>query len=51
MSYTDNSHTEIHLAESETDLTRSCDLMIGGYLYLANQVWESGFDFAESITA
>lgn len=32
----------IHLAESETGMTRFCDL-IGGYLCLANQVWESGF--------
>jgi hypothetical protein len=38
----------IHLAESETDLTRFCD-RIGGYLYLASQAQESGFDFAKSI--
>jgi hypothetical protein len=36
------------LAQSETGLTILCNL-IGGYLYLANQVWESGFDFAKSI--
>jgi mannose/fructose-specific phosphotransferase system component IIA len=42
--------TLIHLAESETGLITFCDL-IGGYLYLANQVEESGFDSAEWITA
>jgi hypothetical protein len=25
--------------------------LIGGYLQLANQVWQIGFDFAKSITA
>ena len=40
----------IHSAESETGLTRFCDL-IGEYLYMAHQVWKYGFDFAKSHTA
>jgi hypothetical protein len=40
----------IHSAEVEIDLTRLCD-MIGGCLYLANQVREIGFDSAKSTTA
>jgi hypothetical protein len=38
----------IHLAEIEIDLAGCCNL-IGGYLYLPNQIWEIGFDFAKSI--
>jgi hypothetical protein len=40
----------IHSAEIETGLIRFCDL-INGYLYLANQVSETGFDCAKSVTA
>jgi hypothetical protein len=40
----------IYSDEIEAGLTRFCDLIVG-YLYLVNQVYESGFDFAKSITA
>jgi hypothetical protein len=43
-------HTQGMIHSAEIDLNRFCDL-IGGYLYLANQVREIGFDFAKSITA
>lgn len=40
----------IDSVKSKSASLRFCKL-IGGYLYLANQVWEIGFNFAKSFMA